>query len=508
MNKWQLFDAIGRVDLKYLEETEEKQEKGRSIRKLDAVADSIYDKKEKTGSGNMTWLKWAALAACICLVVGLLRPLWPLMGGGYTSEAPDTATGVESAPAEEPMAAETGSDGCGQFTSYEGPVLPLTAVEGGQELEISRDISLEIDSVLHFSDQYTLENPTDEDITFTAAYPFVGSLSELAVPCAYVDGEAADAQLHCGPYSGWFTSVSADQDQRWNIARAEGFEDYRSLLEDGSYAEMAFVGNYDLSQPVTIYCFETTGTNEQHAATIAVSMNLNSDTTVLTYGFNGWSRDDNGDTTVSYFISEGSKLRMMLVLGQDIGDFTLQGYENGACEPGTELDEISAEWTRQETTLGEALMAIAGEHQVYDQELFTEALADMLLNYGALADHPAERYTDGYMDMLVNDTKSVDRVFYQTVEVTVPAGGSVTLTFEGEKEPSFNYYDTGDVTLRGYELATTLGSSLSFVRQTALLETARDLVVEQDDFGFDLDADSSEVTLDVNRDRYGLVIRD
>lgn len=501
MNKWQLFKAIGQADPKYLEESEEKQP-----------------------AKGKTWLKWGALAACICLVVGLL---WPRMGstgedaenstsGAAPESAPAEGAAVEepaaeAAPVEEPETAEPGGTGDGEhFTSYQGPILPLTAVDGGDGLSIYRDISFEIDSTMQFSDQYTLENPTDDDITITAAYPFVGSLSELTVPLAYVDGEAAETQLRCGSFAGGFygfASPEAGSNERWNIAYMESFEDYQALLEDGTYAERALDSDYDLNQPVTVYYFETTGSSDEQAATIAVSMNLNSDTTVLSYGFNGLSQDDKGDTTFSYFIRHGS-LRMLIVLGQDIGDFTVQGYENGACDPGTELEDISADWTREETTLGQVLEVIAGEYPDYDRELFLQAMAEFLMAYGQLSPDPAERYDSGYLDTLISDAASADRIFYQVLEVTVPAGASVTLTFEGEQQPSFNYYDTGDITLRGYELATTLGSSLTFESQTALLENGTDLTAEKDDFGFDFDAESSSVTLDQSIDSYELIIRE
>lgn len=499
MNKWQLFKAIGQADPKYLEESEEKQP-----------------------AKGKTWLKWGALAACICLVVGLL---WPRMGTNSTSSesAENTTTGaapeaapaegvpVEGSPAEEPEAAEPGSSGDSEpFTSYQGPILPLTAVEGGDGLSIYRDISFEIDSTMQFSDQYTLKNPTDQDITITAAYPFVGSLSELTAPQAYVDGEAAEAQLRCGSFAGGFygfASPDGDSNERWNIAYMESFEDYQALLEDGSYAENAFDSSYDLSQAVTVYYFETTGSSDEQAATIAVSMNLNSNTTVLSYGFNGWSQDDKGDTTFSYFIRHGS-LRMLIVLGQDIADFTVQGYENGACDPGTELEDISADWTREETTLGQVLELIAQEYQDYDPELFLQTMAEFLMDHGQLSPDPAERYDSGYLDTLITDAASADRIFYQVLEVTVPAGASVTLTFEGEKQPSFNYYDTGDVTLRGYELATTLGSGLTFDSQTAQLENSTGLTAEEDDFGFDFGAETSSVTLDQSLDSYELIIRE
>lgn len=483
MNKWQLFRAIGEADPKYLEESE----------------------KKPTAPGK-TWLKWGGVAACICLVVGLL---WPKMGSssenvdntaGATPEAyPADGVPVEGAPAAEPEAAEPGGSGdCEHFTSYQGPILPLTAVESETGLSISREITLEISSEMRFSDQYTLKNPSEEDITITAAYPFVGSFSQLTAPRAYADGDEAETKLYCGPNSGrfyGFASPDADQDQRWNIANMESFEDYQALLEDGSYGDMAFSGGYDLSQPVTVYHFETTGSSDEQAATIGVSMNVNSDTTVLSYGFNGWSRDDNGGTTVSYFIRHGS-LRMLIVLGQDIGDFSVQSYENGACEPGTELEGLSADWTRVETTLGQVLAEIAQDQEVEHQELFVQATGDFLLNYGALSPDPAERYDSGYLDMLISDAASVERIFYQALEVTVPAGGRVTLTFEGEKQPSFNYYDTGDVTLRGYELATTLGSNLTFETQTATLIQNGISTVYKDDFGFDPEAEASTVTLD------------
>ena len=46
---------------------------------------------------------------------------------------------------------------------------------------------------------------------------------------------------------------------------------------------------------------------------------------------------------------------MLVVLGEDIGDYTLQGYQDGGCDPGKEIGGVSCTVTRSETTLDAVL---------------------------------------------------------------------------------------------------------------------------------------------------------
>ena len=127
---------------------------------------------------------------------------------------------------------------------------------------------------------------------------------------------------------------------------------------------------------------------------------------------------------------------------------------------------------------------------------FTAAAAQLLTDYGPLSQVPVERYALGRLDELIAEAASVSRVFYLSFPVTIPAGGSVTVTAAGGKSASFDFPGTGGPYegTQSYELAPTLGSSLAFTSQTARLLRDDDTVLTRDDYGFS--ATGEAVSLD------------
>ena len=102
-----------------------------------------------------------------------------------------------------------------------------------------------------------------------------------------------------------------------------------------------------------------------------------------------------------------------------------------------------------------------------------------------------------------------ERVLYLSFPVTVPAGGSVTVSASLWKAPSYDFGCSGseNVGLQGYDLATALGSSLTFTAQTAALANAADIEIVRQNLGFDLESGVTEVPLDLAEPRYYLEIR-
>ena len=89
-------------------------------------------------------------------------------------------------------------------------------------------------------------------------------------------------------------------------------------------------------------------------------------TTVLSYGFNGMSWDaDRGWCQYSYFVPDGvrreTETKILIVLGDDIGDYVLQGYADGGCDQ--EIDGVSCTVTCRETTLADVLDLLCRAYQ-------------------------------------------------------------------------------------------------------------------------------------------------
>ena len=131
---------------------------------------------------------------------------------------------------------------------------------------------------------------------------------------------------------------------------------------------------------------------------------------------------------------------------------------------------------------------------------------DHLLAYGLLSNEPMERYDDG---MLTMEFSQVDRVCWLEAEVTIPAGGSVTLSAAMTKEASYDFYcaHTKNQGVKGYDLVTTLGSNLTCTGQTAILEDRGQIEIVRQNFGFDLEAGIKSAALDLGTEHYYLEVK-
>jgi len=101
---------------------------------------------------------------------------------------------------------KTNPDGLGEYGVYNGPILPLSSLSGGEGMEVSRDVTLDFSIYyepkeyshaperVRVTDSYTLTNPTEQTMTVKLSWPFEGRLSEQ-LPVITVDGEPAQATL-------------------------------------------------------------------------------------------------------------------------------------------------------------------------------------------------------------------------------------------------------------------------------------------------------------------------
>lgn len=478
------------------------------------------------------WKSVLAVAACVTvLCLGGLA--WLITGGfhGYGSAAPaDTAGG--------------GYTGVGDgtvFMSYAGPVFPLTALDA-DSLTAERALTWDIakngeDSVwgAEVRDVYTVTNTSDADVTATLLYPFAGSFQDLnAIDASLtVDGTEAKTELLAGAYAGGFSGVwqeDGPDDSTYNLRTPEGWEDYQMLLADGSYLENALSPETDLDQPVIVYEFlNSTGTSKEYpAATQSIAFHIDaSQTQILTYGISGQEWDDEtGYRRYSFFVPDGQRRdwdrHLLVVTGADIRDYTLQGYADGGCDTGEELDSVSSDLVRTETTLGAILNELAEAHwdwhwagnvdanpAAFSLELYRQSAAALFLQHGLGSDHPVDRYADGRLDDLLDESIYQDRVFWLSAEVTIPAGGTVEAAATLWKEPSFDYACTGSdqTDVQGYDLVTTLGSNLTFTAQTVSMEHAENVEIAEQNLGLDPEQGVTTVPLDLACEHYYLEIR-
>ena len=407
------------------------------------------------------WKRWAALAACLCLVVGVVR-LLPLLGGRSGSDS--------------------GASGASAFQSYAGPVLPMTLREENENITAQRAITLDFapwvpvwdeeleryDDHILVTDEYTLTNTGEEDQTLTLLYPFVTNLNREGQPVLEAEGEKLETVFHWGSYAGFFkgslddTRLDGEQGDSSSLTGPNCWEDYRNLLSDGSYLARALGDTPDVSQvPVTVYKltepYGPARSQEAPNPTIRVSMELDYEQThVLSYGFNGGAYDlENGRMVQSFSIPEegdpeDGQTYYLLVLGDDVDNLTMSGYVTGGLdEDDPELEGCGVTVERYESDLETVLREVLAQYcnqrtyiTQHDPEILEvryRAVVEQLLLYGPLESQSTQRYAYGPLEDLFSDAWDFQRVCWLETQVTVPAGGSLTVTVSMEKEASYDY---------------------------------------------------------------------
>lgn len=512
------------------------------------------------------WRRWGAVAACLCVAAlgaGVYTGVIPLGGSsGGTGHQEGTTFLSYAGPVFPLTLGETDGAVTAQrtVTMDFAPWVPQWLTN--QAEAASRDWLTEeerqavaeqydqwypeggrwvTDDHILVTDAYTLSNTGGEARTVTVLYPFAASLERLDPlrPTLTLDGEELDTRLRVGAYSGsfegaWDGQLAGDPRGSVNLNRAESWEDYQALLSDGSYLANAlgdepdFTGVpvvvYKLTEPYSPAVDEAAGvTNPTLRATFRLDYDR---TTVLTYGFHGGSFDREGGAMIQSFSipqpgepGYGSDEYYLLVLGEDIQNLTLQGYADGSLDADARaLDGCGAVVERYESNLDAVLREILplmmesqltdGSRSV-DFEVYYRAFREYLLSYGVLASQSMERYEAGWLESMDGDVWSVDRVCWLEAEITLPAGGSVTLTASMAKQASYDFACSGrdNVGVRGYDLVTGTGSNLTFTGQTARLEDRGQIRIVRQNFGFDLERGIDTVTLEQGTEHYYLEVR-
>ena len=514
---------------------------------------------------------WAALAACLALAIGAAAIL-PQLGGRSGQSGGSGSEGTTFMSYAGPVFPLTLGEENGSITAQReitldfAPWVPtwlsneemiadrtwLTEEERRDVLEQYNEWFTDggyytsSDDIL-VTDEYTLTNSSQEDQTMTVLYPFAAGLNELAqrAPTLTLDGTELETALHVGAYSGgfegvWNGAIGGSPEGSVNLDYADSWEDYRDLLSDGTYLQNALGEGLDVSGiPVIVYQFtDPYGPPEDEEAgvpnpSLRVSFDLDySRTTVLGWGFHMGAFDrENGTMIQGFSIPQpgergyGEDVYYLLVLGEDVENMTTGGYVTGGTDPDTPvLEGCGVTVERYESDLDAMLREIlglyweerdweieygGGNDLAVDFDTYYRTFLEHLLAYSVLSPEGAERYGAGWLEDMAGEVWTIDRVCWLEAEVTIPAGGSVTLTAAMTKEASFDYYcaHTENRGISGYDLVTTLGSNLTCTSQTAVLEDRGQIEIVRQNFGFDLAAGVNTVTLDPETEHYYLEVK-
>jgi len=481
-------------------------------------------------------VRYLAAAAALALVVGI--------GSGILSgriQTPLNGAGAGSG-------GNAGGEDGYSYMHYVGPVLPLTVIEGGGGVAAVRHTDYDFSpyqprpeshddgqtyevwsSEAVVTDDYTLTDTTGEDRTLTLLYPVALTVNEAVemLPTITVDGVRRETTVYAGPYSGGFRDASGGKnpDERVNLDQISRWEGYASLLTDGGYQAAAFAPAPDLNVPVTVYKVDDYVVAPTDAVNPSLQMSFHIDygkTVVMTYGSNGGSNDRESGVCSRIVGGLADEYRpsepMYIVLyGDDIDGYSLQGYANMGGDPGTEID-VRASVARYETTLDAFLRQVIDEmlDERYQRQYGSDPAAggiprtllyrlagELLTQYGVMSDDPYERYFGMLEDVF--EAYSMRRVFYLSFDVTVPAGASVQVTATMRRDGSHDFIGKKR-NVDGYDLATRLGSTLDFTEQTASVSHTEPIVMGENNFGFDPEGGITEVELDPAAEHYWMQV--
>ena len=453
------------------------------------------------------WGAWAAAAACLFLLIGGWSFLQPL---GFAIVNPFLRAGRGDG---------TGGSGGQDDTAYHyyaGPVLPLTAEEEGltaeREVEYDfslYDVSLKDDGRYAYlssrqaclvTDSYMLT--AGEPGTFTLYYPFAATLADdtALVPAVTVNGEVVKTELVAGPEGDTLFS----------------WEDMKALMGD-DYLNRSLEALPRLEERVTVYALsDFHGRESKTAKNPTVEFTYTQDpvkTAVTTWGFNGGSNDlqgGKGSRHVSIRDRRGSTA-YLLVLGEDLTDWSIRGYADGACETPSEV--VGATVTKYESTLGEMLALFwkdyRGAFLEYKLQVLLNKNALLGLSCGVLLDRSsnllaAVRTLPFGLEDVFDQVLHRSRVLYLRFTAVIPAGEAVDIRISLVKYPSYDHAGRGRER-RGFDLAGKLGSNIAFTRLEASVTGAEHIVVYRQDFGFETEngvLKTTRVALDPNREHW------
>ena len=442
------------------------------------------------------------------------------------------------------------------YMSYAGPIFPMTSFDGNQDVKVEREITFDFkpyesvlksyqidgeategyesyDTAIMACDAYILKNDTKNEKTMKLLYPFVASLSsKIALkPEIRLDEALIDTRIHVGPYTGAFAPVDGGEarDENLNLSDLHSWAEYQRIMENG-YQKKAFEALPQINQSVIVYELNNRyaeSSDEAVAPTLNFEFQMDFEQTkILTYGFNGCSmNNETGECARSTGIPQESQLDYgksvyLIVIGEDIKEYKLEAYTNGGCEE--KLKNAGGTVTRYETTWENMIDTIV-DRQESMEDVFLEENAkqiaahiprddlielinDTLMKYGVLAENGMERYVDGRLEDILADTKIYQRVNYLEFEVKIPANATMKLEASMRKEASYDFFGES-MNRDGYDMMTTLGSTLEFLKQTATIKNSEEIDIINQNFGFNLEKGITKVELEQQKEHFFMDIR-
>ena len=412
------------------------------------------------------------------------------------------------------------------FMSDAGPILQLSILEDDADITATRNLVLDFTNFGNSSrdikliDSYTLTNETDTAQTVQILYPIATTFLDIArsLPTILLENNPLEIEFRSGDTT------------RLNIENHNWWRHYANIISDATYQNQALAEMPNLNQTVTIYQFTDVKSDfsRGEAPTLDISFNIDfSATTVLSYGFNGMSIDtESGDMRKSFSIPRQEVMNVertyyMIVIGENIEEMTIQGYENGGLNPGEEID-ITFLLERYEMALSDVLMEIIEDFvndwwteentSIFNPEMRLEIyrnVANILNDSEFSMDSEIFHHSAGMIEELISQIIGHERIFYLTTELTIPASSAVDLTVNSYKQGSFDFYAAprGNEGVNGFDMLPLSGSYLNLNQINIELVGYENIEIVRQNFGFDLTKNITNIEIDVDELHYFIEVR-
>jgi len=397
-----------------------------------------------------------------------------------------------------------GSGGEPKF--YRGPVLPLTGVSGGENLTVERSVGFDFapyaeekTSILAadeaiISDTYRLTNPGTESVTVELAYPFEGALEEdpKYLPLLTLNGGPLEAKR--------LPSIDPGR----AIEAAKGWEDFRDAVIENDYLSEALSSAVELDEQVIVYAvtdIHYDGPEELKSMTeLVLSYDIpGQDVEVWTYLL-GSSRTEEEEGREHKGIQfQEQDWGLVIVRGGDLENISFQGYNDIKFPPDVTLDGIEYSMERYETNFSQVIRSISEFHSPeYADLLYTGVLHRLNEDEYYSAGKTWKNFAE-----LLGEVLRENVILYDTFTLTLQPGETVEVqaVFRQRAGTENSGFGTAADT---YDMATKLGSSLSFSAQTAGITNWDLIEITDQNFGFDPENGITQIGLDLENERYYL----
>ena len=420
------------------------------------------------------------------------------------------------------MLVNTDSGGTGSYNSYSGPVLPLAAVSGGEELEVSRHVDFDFSPYEGYvpspiregeaiiTDTYRLTNPTSRDTTVRLVYPYEGRFKDQRkyTPTLTVEGKPAAAEL--------FASL----DEENAIFRAQNFKEYQERMTATDYFAQATALPREQKTVVKVYHFTDITYHGEDYPYIFLTMEFRipEGASVWVNHFDVLSSDSEKGTHTVWFQDDLDERdgAYLFVVGGDVEELTFGGNLGHNVTKTSALTNVTCEYETYETTFEELIWQLAQKYDywaVHDGDPDPGLLTPELLYRDAMKrmeDKVGSAYDGiGWGVSVVEDAfcKAIEetRLLYWVFDVTIPAGETVEVEANYHQEASTDF-GGGKKRREGYDMATRLGSELNVAALSASLTNPECIEILRQNFGFNLKKNITRVELSLEKERYFLEI--